>query len=664
MGSWSVDRFKRLGGVAMVVAGLTVAAMAQGGGGGRPAKGIPIVESAKEIIDHSSRLYSNLVRGYGKATIVTEEREERKGLARESKEVLTASLWLWERDRSRVEVSSWEMDVVRVEDGRLRWLYLPGEKIYSRYEADIDGRQAWPGGREGRVNNLADQAAAGMNPHRRLLLGGTVSQPPKLMGEETLEVGGQRVVCHLVQQVKLNARQGVELVEEFWIEKSRHFVWRMVSRVKRAGTRGEVKTETTTISFSELSLNQPLDPEVVAFCPPAEARMVARLEASPERSGGRSGVVTGSEAPDFTLTDLEGRPVRLGALRGKAVLLNFWATWCGPCRVEMPHLEKLYHEYKNKDVAFLTISGEEPETIREFLQRNKYSFGSLVDDTGRVSSTYGVSGIPQTLLIGRGGQVVENLVGSRQERDFRLAIEKALRSNEVPGREGERKAGGESREKACAPRLTRPVVGATLANRVDDQAVNWQFAWTGCAETTRYHLQIWAPGQMSPFFDYAGLLSLRYNFPLNQPIGQKSGAARGLRGWRWRVRGEVEGRWSDWSESHFDVASLVPQAPGLLAPVLVSPADRSVFHIFPRRTVFTWQPVSGAAGYRVEVDVSGEGVWASEYHNRAGKVIETTETTTTHDFVGAQPGRWRVWAVDAEGRPGPKSGWRIFEYTR
>jgi hypothetical protein len=106
-----------------------------------------------------------------------------------------------------------------------------------------------------------------------------------------------------------------------------------------------------------------------------------------------------------------------------------------------------------------------------------------------------------------------------------------------------------------------------------------------------------------------------------------------------------------------------PDTPPLPAPKLVSPEHLARFDHYPRTTVLVWEAVPGAAGYRVETDYQYSGVWASEDHGYAS-AVDVAATTYTFSFVGAQPGRWRVWALDASGREGTKSEWREFVYSR
>jgi hypothetical protein len=110
-----------------------------------------------------------------------------------------------------------------------------------------------------------------------------------------------------------------------------------------------------------------------------------------------------------------------------------------------------------------------------------------------------------------------------------------------------------------------------------------------------------------------------------------------------------------------EVPAAVP--PGLAAPALISPPEGAVFDYFPRTLALEWAPVAGAVAYRVEWDYQYSGIWHAEAANLHGS-FRTEQPFYSFDFVGGQPGRWRVWAVDAEGREGPRSPWRGFEFKR
>jgi peroxiredoxin len=111
------------------------------------------------------------------------------------------------------------------------------------------------------------------------------------------------------------------------------------------------------------------------------------------------GSIIGSAAADFMLRDIEGHQVRLSDFRGKTVLLAFWATWCPPCKEELPMLQKIYEQYEDKDLVILTVDDEEPETIKDFLRANHYSFQALVDNKRVAFREFAVHFIPTAIVI-------------------------------------------------------------------------------------------------------------------------------------------------------------------------------------------------------------------------------------------------------------------------
>jgi peroxiredoxin len=120
------------------------------------------------------------------------------------------------------------------------------------------------------------------------------------------------------------------------------------------------------------------------------------------------------EAPDFALKDLSGNEMRLKDFRGKVIFLNFWTTWCPACLVEMPSMEKLYREFKNKDFVILAVDmQEDSETVRKFKARFKLSFPILLDTDGVVAAYYGVRGIPATYFVDREGNLYAAAMGAR-----------------------------------------------------------------------------------------------------------------------------------------------------------------------------------------------------------------------------------------------------------
>ena len=124
------------------------------------------------------------------------------------------------------------------------------------------------------------------------------------------------------------------------------------------------------------------------------------------RPAGEQGPVSiGQDAPEFRLPDLEGKQVSLDQYKGQVVILDFWATWCTPCRMTMPRLEEIKEQYSGK-LTMLAVNLREPANIvREYVLRENMGSRVLLDEDGRVGDGYGVVGIPMQVLIDRDGKV-------------------------------------------------------------------------------------------------------------------------------------------------------------------------------------------------------------------------------------------------------------------
>lgn len=123
----------------------------------------------------------------------------------------------------------------------------------------------------------------------------------------------------------------------------------------------------------------------------------------------------GMAAPNFTLLGLDGNRSSLSDFQGRAVLLNFWATWCGPCRVEMPSMELVYQELKSKGFEIIAISSD-PQGMavtRPFMETHKLTFPVLHDSDYRVMATYGVRTLPMSFLVDRHGTIRHRVFGAR-----------------------------------------------------------------------------------------------------------------------------------------------------------------------------------------------------------------------------------------------------------
>jgi len=144
---------------------------------------------------------------------------------------------------------------------------------------------------------------------------------------------------------------------------------------------------------------------------------------------GLSGItMVNRQAPDFTLTTFKGNTISLKSLKGKPVVINFWASWCPPCRFEAPLLEGIWRAYRNRGVVFLGVDLQDREKdalsyIREF----NITYPNGPDLTGEISINYGVSGLPVTFFVSRKGEIVRRWVGAVEKEMLVSATEEIMK---------------------------------------------------------------------------------------------------------------------------------------------------------------------------------------------------------------------------------------------
>ncbi|WP_263410479.1 TlpA disulfide reductase family protein [Terriglobus tenax] len=120
----------------------------------------------------------------------------------------------------------------------------------------------------------------------------------------------------------------------------------------------------------------------------------------------------------FNLKDLGGKKVTLSQLRGKIILLNFWATWCPPCRKEMPDLQAIYDHFKSQGLVILSVSDEDSMKVAQYIGGAGFSYPILLDPGHKVATQYSVNGIPQTFVFNREGKLVARATDMRTQRQF------------------------------------------------------------------------------------------------------------------------------------------------------------------------------------------------------------------------------------------------------
>ena len=136
----------------------------------------------------------------------------------------------------------------------------------------------------------------------------------------------------------------------------------------------------------------------------------------------------GAPAPDWELTGQDGNTVKFSDFRGKVVILNFWATWCMPCRIEIPHLDELQKQYGDKGLAIVGVSLDEqgPEVVKKFVKQFQMTYLVVMGNEKIVAAYGGIEGIPTTFVIGRDGRIVSRHIGFAEKEVLEREIKSLL----------------------------------------------------------------------------------------------------------------------------------------------------------------------------------------------------------------------------------------------
>lgn len=196
--------------------------------------------------------------------------------------------------------------------------------------------------------------------------------------------------------------------------------------------------QTSGTSAAGTDAQPPVPQETTAAAPPATTPPPATVPpttappgtVAPETAPPETEAPNKNTAPDFPVLDADGNIVRLSDMFGKPVVINFWATWCPPCRSELPAFDKLYRQYGN-EVSFMMIDltdgyRETVEGVKRFISENGYTFPVYYDTEGSAAEAYNVSSIPFTVAVGRNGNIVGTHLGAMSEAAFRSYINAIL----------------------------------------------------------------------------------------------------------------------------------------------------------------------------------------------------------------------------------------------
>ena len=265
--------------------------------------------------------------------------------------------------KSRGETSGTDERSIEISDGKTVWEYFPESNQYMTFP-------------QGNLRHtIADRY-------------GSIDQT---RGSATVTGSGRLgdVDCTLVKIERPDS------VRTLWIDPKTNFILK-----DDDVTTSKTSTAHTVTMFSPVRLLPSADKQLFFFDP-------QKVQAKPREQLQRDAPTKslGKPAPKFTLLDLENKPLNLSELKGKVVLLDFWATWCAPCRAALPNMELLHRDFKDKGLLVLGVDTEEPKDQAAFMEKFGYTFRSLVDANEKVKNLYHVGGIPATVLIDKDGKI-------------------------------------------------------------------------------------------------------------------------------------------------------------------------------------------------------------------------------------------------------------------
>jgi peroxiredoxin/outer membrane lipoprotein-sorting protein len=302
-----------------------------------------------------------------------------------------------------------------VSDGKKSWAYVPKLKQYTEDEsAEVAGDDEESAGGDderdvaetfarmivpvlGRMPKSAQ--AADVNGSAEVRSEGRKEQWPKVrvMSKKDAE-GGQELMTLAVDPATLKLGQ-----------------LRWTRSEMRDGEKSLYQME---VEFSSFQIGEKVSDDRFVFDPPKKTKLVESVPI-PGQTGS---FLLNKPAPDVELKTLDGEKVRISELKGKPVLLDFWASWCGPCRRELPSIVKLHEEFKEKGLVVLGVNDEGKKDAASYTREAHLTFPTLDDSGYKAHRAYRVRSIPSVFLIDRDGNVVKFFKGARSEGELRTAL--------------------------------------------------------------------------------------------------------------------------------------------------------------------------------------------------------------------------------------------------
>jgi thiol-disulfide isomerase/thioredoxin len=328
--------------------------------------------------------------------------------------------------RYRYEGRSVAGAAVLISDGVRQWAYLPERSVYT--QVPVLSKEA-----EKKLVHQQDELAASNAKWIVARLGLLASnlKSAELMPEEVISIGGKSVACFVVRfaddKDNFKTRKAdLDRESTIWIDKSQRVIVKKVERSQPLTTlnsSGQVRSTTEiVVTYPVVELDREQPASSFTFVPPGDAQLVEAFS-NPFDPRTRSELI-GKPAAELQLKSKDGATTTLSSLRGKPVFLDFWATWCGPCKGMVPDLVKLYDETAPKGLVWIGIDNDEnPEAAEKFISQEHIPWRNYHDLDGAMGATFQRNSIPLGILIDAQGTIRFYAAGY-ESKDLQSAISK------------------------------------------------------------------------------------------------------------------------------------------------------------------------------------------------------------------------------------------------
>ena len=304
-----------------------------------------------------------------------------------------------------------DREAIAVSDGNTTWKALPRNRQWTRTNASASHLGNAADARESSSTDL--RGAMEKVAFGQYVALATLAEDPVIVKEQDFKLGSEKLRGYLIR-----SHVGTDQ-HELLLDKQRFMVLHYKQRVHSAEGLIEV-----TVNMKKIEINSDVEDSLFHFSAAPDWKEVENLNLPGEVLV----VSIGAPAPKLSLTTLGGEPVSLERLHGRVIVLDFWATWCAPCREQMPYIEKLRTAFGDA-VQFYGVNDEESKTVQDFLKKNHYETPVLMDVHYEAHRSYGIHAIPTLFIIDADGIVRMHIVGSTTEARLRKAIELALNSS-------------------------------------------------------------------------------------------------------------------------------------------------------------------------------------------------------------------------------------------